>query len=68
MLHWLTVNKAWLFDGVGGALLVLGIGKLFRDRATPVQKQRSGANSTNIQSGRDVTISSPASEKGNTDA
>jgi len=55
-LAWAIDNKEWIFSGIG----VAAIGwlfALFRRRQNGLsQRQRSGANSTNLQSGRDINL------------
>lgn len=56
---WLVLNRQWVFDGFGVAILAGGFSWLIsRGRRTqdPTQIQRSGENSLNIQSGRDINI------------
>jgi hypothetical protein len=59
MWNWILNNKEWLFSGVGVAAIVSLVGFLSRRKSASRQKQRSGRNSTNIQAGRDVTITNP---------
>lgn len=51
ILNWIIGNKEWLFSGVG--VFVLG---LFLYKKGTSQKQSSGPNSINIQSGGDTTV------------
>lgn len=58
ILKWVAVNKDWIFDGVGVAVLVAIITWIGtrRDRRSAQegalgQRQRGGKNSTNIQIG-----------------
>jgi hypothetical protein len=49
----------WVFDGIGAAVLVAIIGWLLdrrRKQAGSRRSIRSGSNSVNVQSERDVTI------------
>jgi hypothetical protein len=55
-LAWVIDNKEWIFGGVGVAV-VTGVIALLRRRQNGVtQKQTSGANSTNVQAGRDINV------------
>jgi hypothetical protein len=58
-MHWIIDNK-WLFDGIGGALLIAALGwigsLLFKRSERGNQHQRSGRNSINVQAGRDARI------------
>jgi hypothetical protein len=60
MLKWITDNSQWLFDGIGAGLVVALLGwiasRLFRRREPAAQRQRGGANSVNMQAGRDAHI------------
>lgn len=55
VLDWFWRNKEWIFSGIGVAILVAIIGWI-RGKPSGGQSQRSGKNSTNIQSGRDINI------------
>ncbi len=61
-LTWMLDNKEWIFSGVGAVLLSGLITWLFRQRNGPSQRQTSGANSTNLQSGRDINLNRDRSE------
>jgi hypothetical protein len=55
-LAWVIDNKEWIFGGIGVAV-VTGVIALLRRRQNGVtQKQTSGANSTNVQAGRDINV------------
>jgi len=57
VLQWIIDNKSWLFSGIAITVPLAIFGWLrFRNGNKVVQKQRSGKNSTNIQSSRDVNI------------
>lgn len=70
MLDWINSNREWLFDGVGAVLLSLFISAIIfilnklslkgkeESPGTERVKQviKSGKNSTNIQSGQDITF------------
>lgn len=61
-MHWIAVNKSWLFDGVAVtvpiALIGWWIGRRVRaeSKKTHRQIQKAGNRSVNIQAGNDVTI------------
>lgn len=58
-LHWISVNKSWLFEGVGVSILiwiVWLIRRIFGSKEGNNQKQQSGNNSINIQSGKTINI------------
>jgi hypothetical protein len=61
-LTWVIDNKEWLFSGAGIALITVLIALFRRRRDGLDQRQRSGANSTNLQSGRDININRRKSE------
>jgi len=55
MIDWLISNKEWVFSGIGVSIAGAIAAWLFsRSRAT--QQQSSGANSVNIQAGKDLHI------------
>jgi len=54
-IAWLWENKEWLFGGAGVAIVSAVIALVWR-RGTSGQSQTSGANSTNIQAGKDINI------------
>ncbi len=54
MLEWILEHK--LFSGLGTALIMFVIGKIYAAKTGATQKQRSGHNSTNIQAGGNVTL------------
>lgn len=72
MLDWINNNKEWLFDGIGVlfvSFILAIIGKfLFTEKGKSLgmrhtkQIQNSGNNSTNIQSGKDITINLSSKE------
>lgn len=57
-MEWLTENKQWVFSGIGVAIIgwvFLGIkGKSKKNKL--ILKQKSGKNSTNIQSAGEIKI------------
>lgn len=60
-MDWLKANYQWLFDGAGIAVAVPVCAWIikrlcFRDRSTATQRQSGGANSVNIQAGRDASV------------
>jgi len=56
-IAWVVHNKEWLFSGAGLAVIVW-IGRLIFKKMAPTSTQtiRSGASSTNVQAGRDVSF------------
>jgi hypothetical protein len=60
MVKWVVDNRQWLFDGIGAALVVAVLGwianRLFGQRDSNGQRQRGGANSINVQAGRDAHV------------
>ena len=58
LTNWVMDNKKWLFSGIGLMALV-GIWRVIKGkRAELSQNIQAENNSTNIQAGRDVRISS----------
>jgi hypothetical protein len=57
MLEWILEHK--LFSGLGTALIMFVIGKLYARKIGTTQKQKSGHNSTNIQAGGNITLGKP---------
>lgn len=56
-IAWVIDNKEWLFSGVGVAIIIGIVGLIFKKTyASSTQTIRSGERSTNIQVGRDVSI------------
>lgn len=55
-MEWLLANKEWVFSGIGVLALSLLIGffQHKKNGKSIKQRQRSGANSTNIQVGGDL--------------
>lgn len=54
IISWLLSNHKWLFDGVGGLMLMGVIGWVFRfifSDENKNQTQKSGGGSINLQSG-----------------
>lgn len=63
MLDWIYNNREWLFDGAGILIMSFILKKiLFKgsEQSSGTERikqiQKSGKNSTNIQSGHDLTI------------
>jgi len=54
-MNWIFHNKEWIFSGIGVFCISLIIAFFQRNKKTKSikQKQKSGANSTNIQIGGD---------------
>jgi hypothetical protein len=55
-VKWLVSNYTWVFSGIGVAVIGAIVAIFRRRSAGRSQRQRSGANSVNIQSGRDSNI------------
>ena len=54
MIEWIETNKTILFSGLGTAILIFVLGKVFsssKKGRTQTQTQKSGNNSTNVQIG-----------------
>lgn len=66
MLDWIYNNKEWLFSGIGLFVISVILKKL-RSQSSGTERikqiQKSGKNSTNIQSGQDITITLPMENK-----
>lgn len=56
MLEWINDNKEIVFSGLGTAIVVFLLGKIFVSKSVSSQKQSSGKESINIQAGGDVNI------------
>jgi len=55
-MEWIINNKEWLFSGIGVFTVSTIIGFMFNKKNSTKQTQKSGKNSTNYQSGRDIII------------
>jgi hypothetical protein len=55
-LTWVIDNKEWIFGGIGVAAITGVIALLKRRQNDHTQRQRSGANSTNLQAGGDINV------------
>lgn len=55
MWNWIVQNQQWVFSGIG-ATVVGAMLAYFLARPSNNQSQKSGNNSVNIQSGRDLNI------------
>ena len=53
---WVIYNKEWIFGGIGVAVITGVIALLRRRQNGLSQRQRSGANSTNLQAGGDINV------------
>jgi hypothetical protein len=60
-LTWVIDNKEWIFGGIGVAAIGWLFALFIRRQDGLSQRQRSGANSTNLQSGRDINLNREAS-------
>jgi len=56
MIVWLAKNKEWVFSGAGVFVVSVIVALLFRRSDNGKQNQSSGANSVNIQAGKDIHI------------
>lgn len=63
MLTWIADNKEWLLSGIMPTLLVLIVGKVWKDKLASKQKIQSGSKSTNIQISGDVKINDKPRKK-----
>ncbi len=61
MVAWIVDNKEWIFGGAGVVSAVVAIITLFGRRNGSSQSQTSGANSTNVQTGRDINLNERSS-------
>ncbi|AVK50992.1 hypothetical protein AXY43_24875 [Clostridium sp. MF28] len=57
MLSWLVNNKEWFFSGIGVLILSTVIGFFIKQKASIIQKQKSGDNGINIQSAGSLSMS-----------
>jgi hypothetical protein len=57
-LKWIIENVKWIFSGIGVAILSILVGLFYKNKANKsiTQSIKSGNNSTNIQGGRNVTM------------
>ena len=55
-MRWIIENKDWIFSGVGVSIISLVVGLFAKNNIALKQTQKSGRNSTNYQSGRDINI------------
>ena len=56
MMEWIEANKTIIFSGLGTALLIFILGKIFSSKSSNTQKQSSGKNSMNVQVGGDLKM------------
>ncbi len=57
MLQWFAENKTWVFSGIGVLAISIFISLYKHQLPRLIQIQRSGKNSNNYQSGRDIIVS-----------
>jgi len=57
-MAWILDNKEWLFSGVGIVIIAWVFRLFYKQRQTSSQTIKSGDNSTNIQAGRDINMTS----------
>lgn len=63
MVEWIVNNKEWAIGSTAGVVsAVIAIITLFRRRNGSSQSQTSGANSTNVQVGRDINLNERSSK------
>lgn len=57
-MNWLIENKEWVFSGIGGVIISLGLGFFAKKKNEGKNRQsiNSGDNSLNIQSGNNTII------------
>ena len=59
-ITWMLENKEWLFSGFGLFVVSLIGHVIYKSRQPKLtQNIRTGHNSTNVQSGRDININKP---------
>jgi len=59
MIEWITKNYQWIFSGIGVLIISTIIMFLFKSKKKGheiIQKQKSGKNSINIQSTKNIKI------------
>lgn len=61
-MNWVIQNKEWLFSGAAIAIPLAMAGWILSSKRD-AQVQKGGANSTNIQAGRDLSISGNRNDK-----
>lgn len=61
MVAWIVNNKEWIFGSAGVVSAMVAIVTLFRRREGSSQSQTSGANSSNVQAGRDINLNEGSS-------
>lgn len=62
MIDWIVSNKEWLFSGILIAIPIAIISLIVKNVKIS-QKQKSGANSTNIQIGGNFSVSNNGGKK-----
>lgn len=62
-MEWIVNNVEWIFSGIGVAVASLLFGVFFKKRSRLSQKQSSGSNSVNIQSGGNVFFGKEKDER-----
>lgn len=57
-MKWIIENVKWIFSGIGVAILSVLIGLFYKSKTNKsiTQSIKSGNNSTNIQGGKNVTM------------
>ncbi|MCX4177743.1 MULTISPECIES: hypothetical protein [Paraburkholderia] len=63
ILNWVESHWEWLFGGVGGTAVVAFLGWLFTRSNGDSQKQSGGADSINVQAGRDAIVKDASNQK-----
>lgn len=60
VMLWVSKNKEWLFSGAGITVILFVLGILFKIKKRKYDNmalsQKSGSNSVNLQSARDINI------------
>ena len=56
IFEWISINKEWVFSGVGVPVIGIAWAIVHNRKAALLQKIKSGSGSTNIQVGRDIQI------------
>ena len=57
-MNWIEENKEWIFSGIGAVVIGTILTLIFKSKGKnkKIQTQKSGKDSINLQSGRDIRI------------
>ncbi len=67
-LNWIAENRAWMFSGIGAAIITTVLAFLTRRSSPAAQRVESGHTSRNIQASRGVNISMASTPAGHAEA